>query len=215
MRDPELKLYHFPGACSRVSLCALEMAQLNYSLETVNVLMREQQGAAYQALSPFGKIPVMLVDGEPLIENAGIISLIAALRPNAGIFPASPSPRMAGEIMSGLSLCVGTFHPQVRGVAHPERMANGDPSGVRDKSVELLHKSFNYAERRLAKRGWWLGEFSILDVYVDWIVFVSKYGGFDPSAYPQLCALEERLSEVPAYSRMQKQDSRLRAVLGL
>jgi glutathione S-transferase len=212
MSDPDLKLYHFPKACSRVSVCALEMAELPYSIEVVNLLKRAQLDPAYQALSPFGKVPVMLVDGQPLLENTGIISLVAALRPTAGVFPANPSPRMVGEIASGMSLCVGTLHPLVRGLAHPERVTSGEGEPVKVKSRELLRKAFDYVERRLEEREWWLGQHSIIDVYLDWIVLVAQYGGFSVDSYPRLRGLETRLAAMPGYRKMQEKEQSLWAL---
>lgn len=215
MSSPALTLYHFPGACSRVSLCALEMAQFSYNVQLVNVLTRAQHEPAYRLLSPFGKIPVLLVDDQPLLENVGIINLVAALRPGAGIFPADPGPVMVGEIASGLSFCSGTLHPLVRGVTFPERVANGDGAGVREKSGELLQEALDFAERRLADREWWLGAPSIIDVYLDWLVFVAQFAHCDVSRFPHLCGLETRLAEIPGYRRMQEEEARFRAMFNI
>jgi len=209
MGDPDLKLYHFPKACSRVSVCALEMAEVPYTVEVVNLLQRAQLDPAYQTLSPFGKVPVMLVDGQPLIENSGIIALVAALRPSAVVFPATPSPRMVGEIASGMSICVGTLHPLVRGLAHPERVTSGEREPVKTKSRELLSKVFDYVERKLEERDWWLGQPSIIDVYVDWIVMVAQYGGYSVDNYPRLQGLETRLGALPGYRKMQEKEQAL------
>ena len=213
MPDPALKLYHFPGACSRVTVCALEMAGLDYSLELVNLATGVQNEPAYQAISPLGKIPLMLVDGEPLAENSAIITLIAALRPDAGIFPADPSPRMKAEIAGGLSFCSGTLHPQIRGIANPSRLTTGDGEPVREKARALATKSFGYANARLGERGWWLGEFSIVDVYLDWAYYVARNAGFDTAPFPQLNALENRLGDFPAYQRMRDEEVRSKAEL--
>lgn len=178
------------------------MAGVPYSVSLVNVLARAQDDPAYRRLSPFGKVPAMLVDGEPLLENSGIIALIAALRPDAGIFPSHPTPRMVGDAMSGISFCIGHLHPLVRGLAHPDRITLGDVSGAREKSRALLSQSFDHAERRLEERGWWLGAPSIVDVYLDWIAFVAVYGGFDMAPYPCLAGLSKALEVLPAYRRM-------------
>ena len=216
MSDPVLKLFHFPGACSRVSVCALEMGQLDYTLELVNLHQGAQTQPGYMSVSPLGKVPLMMVDGEPMAENAGILTLIAALRPEAGIFPADPSPRMRGEAVGGLSFCSGTLHPQIRGLANPARLTVGDVEPVREKSRELAAKSFGYAERRLAERGWWLGEQSIIDVYLDWAFSVAKRANIDAALYPLLDGLEGRLSEqMPAYVRMQEEERQSRNALGL
>lgn len=215
MSTPELVLHHFPGACSRVSVCALEMAELPYELRLVDITKGEQGKPEYKAVSALGKVPALLVDGEPLLENSAIITLVDALRPDAGILGHDRSPPARAEAVGGLSFCSGTLHPQVRGMVNPQRITTGDGDGVRERSRELADKSFAYAEARLERRGWWLGELSIVDVYLDWAFGVARRGGFETGPYPQLSGLEERLGALPAYARMQDEERRSTAALGL
>lgn len=216
MTTPDLVLYHFPGACSRVSVCALEMAGLSYTLRLVNIAGGEQAGPAYRAISALGKVPALLVDGEPLLENSAILTLVDTLAPDAGIFPPGGDPRRRAEGVGGMSFCGGTLHPLVRGILNPQRITTGDGEGVRERSRELVAKAFAYAEGRIAERGWWLGDVSIVDVYLDWAFGVARKGGFDVVAYPELIRLEERLTAaLPAYGRMLEIDDRSRAELGL
>ena len=92
----------------------------------------------------------------------------------------------------------------------------GEVEGVREKSKELAKKSFGYAERRLAERGWWAGEATIADVYVDWTFSVARRNGFDAASYPTLASLPERLTDaLPAYARMLDEEGRSRESLGL
>ncbi len=214
MTDPELILYHFPGACSRVSVCALEWAGLPYELRLVNASTGEQTQAAYKAVSAMGKIPVMLVDGEPLLENSAIITLVHALRPKAGVL-SDASPRMRAEGVGGMSFVAGTLHPIVRGLANPQRLTVGDGEPVREKARELANTSFGYAEKRLGERGWWLGDVSIVDVYLDWAFNVARSKGFDIAPFPLLDGLQQRLMAVPAYARMQAEERQSFATLGL
>jgi glutathione S-transferase len=215
MNQPALTLYHFPGACSQVSLCALEQAGLAYELELVNLASNAQSEPGYKAISPLGKVPTLVIDGDPLTENAAILTYIAALRPEAGLFPTDPSPRVRADIAGGLSFCGGTLHPTIRGIANPSRMTTGDGAPVREKSTELAHKSFGYAEKRLAARGWWLDEPSIVDVYLNWALSVARNAGFDVSELPLLATLRDRLMERPAFARMQEIEAESRTKLGL
>lgn len=216
MTTPELVLHHFPGACSRVTVCALEWAGLAYELQLVNIAKGEQTGKTYSTISALGKVPMMMVDGEPLLENSAILTLIHALRPEAGLFPADQSPRVRAEGVGGMSFCAGTLHPIVRGLANPQRLTVGDGEPVREKSRELAAKALGYAEARLQARGWWLGEISIVDVYLDWAFSVARKSGLDVKAWPRLDALEQQLaSELPAYRRMQDEESQSRAQLGI
>ncbi len=215
MDTPQLTLYHFPGACSQVSLFALEEAELKYTLELVNLQTAEQASPAFLAVSPLGKVPSLLVDGTPLFENAAILTYIAAQRPEAGLFPPDPSPRMRAEIVGGLAFCSGTLHPQVRGIANPARLTTGDVAGVREMATKLAGKSFGYADDRLAGRGWWLGEWSVIDVYLNWAFATACRGGFDGTAFPELSRLAERLRARPAFARMIEGEAAGRRALGI
>lgn len=212
---PHLVLHHFPGACSQVCVFALEHAGLAYELRLVDLQSSEQTSAAYAAVSPLGKVPALVIDGVVLTENAAIQTYIAELRPQAGLFPRDPSPLEAGRRQAGLSLCGGTLHPIVRGLANPSRITEGDPEGVRRKSIALATKSFGFAESRLAETGWWLGEWSLVDVYLNWAVSVASSAGFDFGAFPMLAGLRTRLSELPAFRRMLAIEAESTATLAL
>ena len=212
----DLVLHHFPGACSQVAVCALEMTGVAYRLELVDLTKNGQSKPDYLAKSPLGKVPLLVIDGFGLSENAAILTYIAALVPDAGVFPADRSPRGQAEAVGGLSFCGGTLHPIVRGLANPARLSTGDPDGVREQSRYLAGKSFGYAERRLAERTWWLGTASIVDVYLNWAFSVARNAKFDTSPFPLLDALSVRLADaLPAFRAMQAEESASRAALGM
>lgn len=215
LAQPQLTLYHCPGACSGVSVCALEETGLAYELKLVNFAKNEQSGEDYLRLSALGKVPLLLIDGNPLSENAAILTYIAELCPEAGLFPSDRSPRMRAEIVGGMAFCGGTLHPIVRGIANPQRLTNGDGEPVRAKSKELARKSFAYADARLDNNGWWLGQRSIVDVYLYWAFGIAVRGGFEGTEFPHLLALEERLKEMEGFRRMLDINDSCRATLGL
>ena len=200
--QPELALYHFPGACSQVALCALEEAGLDYRLALVNLAAGQQGSAEYLAVNPLSKVPFLVIDGVGLGENSAILAYVAALCPAAGLFPGGSDPRMRGEVVGGMSFCSGTLHPAARALANPQRLTTGETAGVRERGFELLTKGFKQAEGQMAARGWWLGEWSIVDVYLQWVFGVATKNGFDAAPYPELARLTERLSERPAFRRM-------------
>lgn len=200
--QPALVLYHFPGACSQVAVCALEEAGLDYQLELIDLASGEQGSSEYIAVNPLGKVPYMLVDGEGLAENSAILSFIALLNPQACILPTSSDPRAWAEAVGGMSFCSGTLHPAVRGLANPQRLTTGELEPVRQKATELLNKAFAVANRRITENGWWLGEWSIVDVYLHWAFSVAIRAGFDTSHYPALEQLSVRLAGRRSFTRM-------------
>lgn len=212
---PLLTLYYFPGACPQVTVCALEEAGLPYELKLVNLAAGEQASADYLKIAPLGKVPALVIDGETLTENSAILFYIDAMKPDARLLPSDGSPRRRADAIAGLSFCSATLHPQVRGILNPQRMTDGDTAPVRAKSIELAKKSFSYAENRIAERGWWLGEWSIVDVYLQWAYGVAEKGGFDTSVYPHLRRLLDRLNERPSFRRALEIGDQARTTLGL
>ena len=198
-----------------MTVCALEQAELPYTLKLVNLAQGEQSTPDYLALSPLGKVPTMVVDGQALTENAALLVYINALKPDAGLFPVNPSPLMLSSIQAGLSFCGGTLHPQVRGIFNPQRITTGDGAPVREMATILAKKAFAYAENRLAENTWWLGEESIIDVYLNWTFTVARNGGFDTAGYPLLSGLDKRLAVRPAFVRMLEIEAQSKAALGL
>lgn len=200
--NPELVLYHFPGACSQVAVCALEAAGLAYRLELVNLAAGAQNSEEYLRVNPLGKVPLLVIDGQPLSENAAILTYIAAIRPEAGLFPQSDDPRTQAEIVGGMSFCGGTLHPNVRAFANPARLTAGETQPVSERGAYLLTKACGPADLRIAERGWWLGERSIIDVYLSWALGVAKRAGFPLEKFPHVDSLATKLQEWPAYKRM-------------
>lgn len=203
----DLVLYHARGACSQVSLCALEQTELPFRLEVIDLAKNEQSTAGHLAISPLGKVPVLLIDGVPLLENPAILMYLHRRVPAAGLLPASDSPRSLADAVSGLSFCGGTLHPAVRAIVNPARLTTGDGQGVRERGLELASKAFAFAERRLAERRWWLGEWSIIDVYLNWNFSNARKAGFPVDGFPLLNGLMSRLLEKPSFERMLATDA--------
>jgi len=169
MPQPALTLYHMPGACSRVTMNALEEAGLDYADVALDLMKGEQRSAEYQAINPRGKVPTLVVDGTPLSENAAIMLYLDALRPDAGLFPAAADPLARAQVWSDLIWCSATLHPMVRQVRMPIRFSATDPDSVRADGAAKLAVTLPQLEARLARAPWWYGErWSILDVYLFW-----------------------------------------------
>ena len=202
MSKSPLVLHHSPNACSQTAVCALEQSGLEYRLNLVDLSVGDQAAPSYLAVSPLGKVPALEVQGAVVTENAAVLTYIAALAPEAGLFPLAETPLALSDRQAALSFCGGTLHPMVRGLAAPQRLTDGDVAGVRSRSTALAGKAFAVADRRLAERGWWLDEESIVDVYLNWAVQTARRGGFDLDPFPALAALPQRLMERPAFASM-------------
>lgn len=83
----KMTLFIFPGACSRVSMTALEHVGADYDAVMVNLMRGEHMRPEYRAANPRGKVPALHVDGQLLSENAAIQLWLNDQFPDAGLLP--------------------------------------------------------------------------------------------------------------------------------
>jgi glutathione S-transferase len=173
-------LYHAPGACSRVTMNALEECGLVYEDRPLNLFVGANKAADYLAVNPRGKVPALLVDGHLLTENAAILLYLHARCPAAGLLPATSDPVVAAQQTADLIACASTWHPTIRAVRMPIRLTKGDPAPVREMGIEILAPMIADLDARVSGGRWWFGkDWSIVDVYLFWNVSIAASGGLD------------------------------------
>jgi glutathione S-transferase len=198
---PELKLYHFPGACSRVSMTALEQVGADYADEMVNLMAGAHLNPVYQATNPRGKVPALLVDGQLLSENAAILSWINMTWPDAGLLPKVADDWGRAQQLSDLFWLSSVWHPYVRANKMPSRWTTGDTAPVRERGVELLTPCVAILEERLVAAPYWYGDWSIIDVYFYWAYTTAESGGFDLSTRTAINRHRAAIEAHPAFMR--------------
>src|SRR5258708_4001410 len=85
-------LYYSPGTASMVVHLALLEIGAPHRLALVDFDRDEQHDETFLALNPQGRVPVLIVDGEPVIESAALLLLLAERHPEAGLAPGPGSP---------------------------------------------------------------------------------------------------------------------------
>lgn len=206
----ELTLYHLPGACSRVTLTALEQCGLTYTDHAVNLARQQQHSPEYRAINPRGKIPALLVDGRLLVENAAILWWLHRAYPAAGLFPQGNEGAWdEAQILSDLFWISSGWHPAVRANMMPIRWTTGDPAPVRERGKELVKGMFEQFDVTMADRKWWYGDdWSIIDVYFCWNYTTAEQGEYDLSGLDNLAAHRARVEVWPAFQRaLAREDS--------
>lgn len=87
----KLTLYYAPVVCSLVPFVTLTEAGAEFDVVPVNLGKGQQNSPDYLRLNPKHKVPVLVIDGEPLTENVAIQIWIARNFPNAKLLPADPA----------------------------------------------------------------------------------------------------------------------------
>jgi glutathione S-transferase len=119
-----MKLYYAPGACSLASHIALEEIGAPYETQKLNLAEGDQRKPEYLRLNPRGRVPTLVVDGEPITENVGIMTYLAGGNPQAGIWPKQTWDQ--GKIVSTMAWLSNTVHTTYAHLVRPGRYADDD-----------------------------------------------------------------------------------------
>lgn len=194
---PELTLCYAPGTCARVALIALEEAGVTFDARVVKFAKAEHRSPEYLALNPAGKVPCLLVDGEPLTENVAILTWLARAYPQASLLPLNGDPWHDAQLLAQLVWCASTLHPLVTRIRIPSFFCDipGGPERVYAMGTQAMRQHIAPAERRLASQPWMLDRWSVLDAYVFWVWFRITGAGFDDGDFPNLADHYRRMHD--------------------
>jgi glutathione S-transferase len=197
-----LTLYYTPGACSLAAHVALEEAGAAFEAIRIDLAANQQRSAEYLAINPRGRVPTLVLDGEPIGENIAILTCLARLFPDARLLPAD-SPLTAArayELMAWLTSTVQVSISQIFRAGRFTADAATQAALQRD-GRGLVATHYQAVEAGLVG-AWALGEeYSALDPLL--LVFW-RWGQrleMDLGAYPRWAAHSARVLQRPAVQR--------------
>lgn len=200
----ELILYYAPGACSLVSLIALEEVGVPFEARLVSLVAAEQRRPDYVAMNPSGKVPLLLVDGEPLPQNAAILTFLACEYPQSSLLPFTGDNLEDAMLLAKLVRFSADVHPFVTRIRMPHLINDADPVRGRAQACEMFPFQLDHYEKVLGQSPWILGDaFSALDAYLFWVWGLVTGAGFDPEPFPAIAAHYARVEARPSVQRAQ------------
>jgi len=202
---PDFKLFGAPNACSRVPTIALEEIGVPFETVLVRTGAGEQKSPEYLKLNPKGKVPVLVIDGEPLSENVAILTWLNATFPDANLLPKTSDALETVKQTADLSFFSATVHPNVTRVAMPLKFIEDKELSfeiVRPMGIKDMRKLMGMVDVRLADGLWWYGDtWSIVDGYLYWAWSRITGVGFDGSDFPSIQRHRSLMEERPAVQR--------------
>lgn len=172
-----------PGSSSMAPHIALHEAGLPFEARYVSFARKEQRSAWFLALNPHGKVPLLLIDGRPLTEVAGILTFIAKAAPPAGLWPEGDA-EAEGQVVSWMSFIAATLHP------------------ARTLGPDHVRQVYGLADARLGNRTWAVGRYSVADIHLFRLYWRMRNSlRPEPEAFPALEAHYARMMQRPAVQR--------------
>ena len=185
-----LTLYYSPGSSSMATHIALHEVGVPFDLKLTKLHENENRAPGYLVVNPEGKVPSLIIDGQPpLTEVAATLWYLARRYPEAGLLPQFGDIEGEARVVSWMSFIAATIHPARRG---------GD---------ERWREVFHLAEQRLGHE-WAADRYSIADIHLFRLYwrFVDTFGP-DPATFPHLTAHYDRMLLRPAVQRTLKAEA--------
>ena len=179
---PRLTFFFAPGSSSMAPHIALHEVGAAFDSRPVSLAQKETHTPEFLALNPAGKVPLLLIDGRPLSEVAGILFYLARHFPAAKLLPDDAEGE--AQAVSWMSFVASTLHP------------------ARRQGLEHSRAVYALADQRLGAREWALGRYSIADIHL-FRLFWRFRNSLNPAPgeFPNLVAHHDRMMARPAVQR--------------
>ena len=170
-----LRLIHFPNTRSLRVLWAIEELGLEADVETRVFDRPSLKEPEYLALNPLGKTPVFFDGDQRLIESTAIIQYIADVH-GGGRLSRNPADPDYGAFLQWFHFGEAGMGGYVNMlIAHTALLpeADRDPN-MKAWAVAETQNCLNFIEASLEDDGYLLGEFSLADIAVGYLLFLIK-----------------------------------------
>ena len=184
----KLELYYAPKTCALVPYVALTEAGAAFTVHDMNSRSGQLKTPEYLKLNPKHKVPVLVIDGEPLTENPAIQIWIHRNFPKAKLLPADPKREI--QAISLMCWFASGIHPRMTHNARPENYCDLPDSAESVKRVgnKLLFEEYRIAEKMLAGREFFFDHFTAPDSHFFWCQRRARQFELDLSAFTHCTA---------------------------
>src|SRR3546814_15701556 len=90
------------------------------------MMKNEQKSPEYLAVNPKGKVPVLVVDGEPLTENIAILGFLADSSPDSGLLPPITDAFRRAQAFSAIAWLSSSLLPAYEREFRPPNICDVD-----------------------------------------------------------------------------------------
>lgn len=193
--------YFRSSASFRVRI-ALNMKGLDYERVEVSLIAGEQKSDAYLELNAQGLVPMLVVDGEPMIQSLAIIDWIDRTWPEPRLIPDDPMPRAIA--LAQAQVIASDIHPlnNLRVLKYLTRDLGLNEQTKERWIATWIAQGFDALEA-MAGDGAYLGGDApgIADCCLVPQMFNARRFEVPLDAYPRLLSIEAACMELDAFRR--------------
>lgn len=207
----EILLYYAPNTCALAPYVTLTEANASFEAKPLNFRKNEHRLPAYLRLNPKHKVPLLMIDGEPLTESPAIQIWIARNFPQAKLLPSDAWQEL--KAISILSWCSSNIHPYLSRLNAPSKVCDvgGAEQGVIQVAKALLFENYKIADDMLAGREFFFDHFTAADAHFFWCLRRGAQLGAKASEFPNCMAHFERIKKRPSVQKLFEYETAVQA----
>jgi len=198
----KLTLYYAPMTCALVPFVTLTEAGAEFDVHNINTRNGQNHKPEFLKLNPKHKVPVLVIDGEPLTENVALQIWIARRFPAAKLLPADPKDEI--KAISLMAFCASGIHPHLTPNARPQNYCDlpGSEESVKRVANKLLFEDLKVVDDLLAGREWFFAHFTACDAYFFWCFKRALSFKLDLAAFGNCNAHFGRMCQRPSVQKV-------------
>ncbi len=195
-----MKLYFAPNSRAVRSAWLLYELGLDFEIEKFSLGDPRMRAPEFLAISPNGRVP-LLVDGDvTLFESPAIAEYLAARYGDGKLAPTADSPDYP-TFLQWFHYGEGMIMPPINNyvvetILLPPDRRNEDNAA---RALKLLNRTLGAAEAHMEGREFLAGAFTIADTITGHAIIMSRRLGANFSILPNLSAYADRLEARPAF----------------
>tara|TARA_R110002153_G_scaffold19073_3_gene65912 strand:- start:35585 stop:36214 length:630 start_codon:yes stop_codon:yes gene_type:complete len=197
-----MKLYSYyrSSAAYRVRI-ALNLKQIEHTIEPVNLLKKEHRSAGYLTKHPQGLVPCLETDdGQFLAQSGAILSYLDTLYPSSILLP--PDPFQAVKIQSFVDMIACDIHPicNLRILNYLTEVLKVDPQQKLAWYHHWIVVGFEALESMLETTKYSFGDqITLADVYLIPQVYNALRFEVDMTSFPNIMHAYKNCNQVDAF----------------
>jgi glutathione S-transferase len=197
-------LHYSPGSASMVVHLALLEIGAPFRLERVDFERDQQHSPEYLRVNPRGQVPTLVIDGEPYVESAALLLILAERHPEARLAP-PPGSSLRTAWYQWIVFFANSLAPAYRQWFYPPDLGSPEhPQAVREALRQRIEDAWSLVDAQLAAHGPYLlgAEFSGVDLlalmYMRWARNMPR----PATGWPALRRLADLARARPSWARL-------------
>jgi len=201
-----IRLYDFPQSpyCQKVRLVLAEK-DLSYEKTFVDLVKNEQKSPEFLRLNPYGKVPVLIDDGEAIYDSTVINEYLEDEYPHPPLMPEASGERARARMFEDFADNSFTAQGGLLAAELRKPAEQVDQERVQRYRADLM-RVLEFLERQLEGRDYVAGDFSLADLaFIPRMLQLPGLGVEIPARLKNVLSWSDRLKQRSSVHQLQQE----------